>query len=236
MSAPVDLDGAPSESRLAELLAARAAWVGAEPHRAADDTGGCTVLVLLRSVDLDDLVRGARCFAAGLSDGEADAWRRSWTRTRFLFGNSANLTARNPARVVAPTGSAAWLGPFPAGRLPGLSRLLKPVTGVLPALPAELDLPPVAGPASAHPGAPRELHVAVRALTLAEYLVHLHHTLAESVLRGSLRADEPLRLIHRTDLDARLVRTEPGYARVHHARGDSPALRLFTWLSPEPRR
>ncbi len=230
----------PAQERLVELFADRAAWVDRDPQQAKEGNAAeSTVLMLLRSVDLGDLVHGARLFAAALSDDEVDAWRRSWTKTRFLFGNPANLTGRTPARVIARGASAAWLGPFSSARLPGLSRLLKPVTGVLPQLPANMEFPPADTRLhdSSKAGLPyRELHVAVRSLTLAEYLVHLHHTLTESVLRGRLRADEPIRLIHRLDLDSELVSGATGYARVHYARGASTTLRLFTWLSPDKGR
>jgi hypothetical protein len=210
----------PTQQRLAELFAARATRVGRRPERAepGSDTE-TTVLVLLRRVDLAALVRGTIEFAASLSRQEAAAWQLSWTKTRFLFGNPANLTGRTPARVLAAGGNVAWLGPFVAGHLPGLSRLLKPVTGRLPELAPLLEFPPkrpgVSG--SAEDQVYRQLQVAVRGLTFSEYLVHLHHTLAEAVLLGQLRPGEPLRLLHLPDLAADTLGTEPGYARVHYA-------------------
>lgn len=211
----------PSQQRLAWLSAERAAWVGSGPPRGT--AAEATALVLLGRLDLPGLVLGAQAFAASLAADEAAAWRRSWTKTRFLFGNPANLTRRTPARIVADSGAAAWLGPFPDGRLPGLSRLLKPVTGVLPALPGEMEIGSTTGEV-------RDLHIAVRDLTLAEYLVHLHHTLAESVLLGLLRPGGPLRLVHRPDIG--VMPGGEGYARVHYARGDPATLRLYAWLSP----
>lgn len=208
--------------RLAALFAERARRVA---ESTAPDTP-VTVLVLLRSLDIGDIVRGAGAFAAGLSEAEAGTWMRSWTRTRFLFGNPENLTGRTPARVVAPGGTAAWLGPYPLERPPGLSRLLKPLTGSLPKPPAVLDVPPRA------PGPRRELHLATRDLTLVDYLVHLHHTIAEATLLGRLAAAEPLRIRHRPDLDGGSAHGVPGYARVHRAAADSPELRLYTWLTP----
>lgn len=208
-----------SQARLAELLTERLRAVTAQPAGAPDST----VLVLLRSVRLADLVHGARQFAAALEPADAAAWLRSWTRTRFLFGNPANLTAQNPPRTVAPEASAAWLGPFPDSHRPGLSRLLKPVTGELPKLPSDLDLPG-AGPR-------RVLQVAVAGLSLADYLIHLHHTLAEAVLLGRLRPDEPLRLSHRPALALDSDCDPPAYARVLPEPGDTGRLRLHTWLS-----
>lgn len=223
--------GSPSQGQLAELFDERAAWVGSGPQR--DEAREVTTLVLLRSLDIPGLVRGAQAFAASLEPAEAAAWRGSWTKTRFLFGNPANLTERTPPRVISGRGTAAWLGPFPAGRLPGLSRLLKPVTGVLPKLPGELEIGGAAG-LPVRDGF-RELRIGLRDLTLAEYLVHLHHTVAESVLLARLRPAEPLRLMHRPDVALTPEALTPGgggYARVHFARDDPSALRLYTWLAP----
>jgi hypothetical protein len=213
-----------AQPQLAGLLAERAEWVTGRADGAPDpDTADTVVLVLLRSLRLADVVLGAREFAAGLDPGAAAAWRRSWTRTRFLFGNPANLAPRGRARVIAPGTTAAWLGPFRDSHLPGLSRLLKPVTGRLPELPRDLDLPGT--------GARRVLHVAVAGLALADYLVHLHHTLAEAVLLGRLRPDEPLRLSHRPALGTCSACGPPAYARVLPEPGGTGRLRLHTWLS-----
>jgi hypothetical protein len=208
-----------AQARLAELLTERVRSVTARSSASVPDT---TVLVLLRSVRLADLAHGARQFAAALEPAEAVAWLRSWTRTRFLFGNPANLTGQNRA-LVAPEATAAWLGPFSDSHRPGLSRLLKPVTGQLPALPRDLDLPGV--------GPRRVLWVAVAGLSLTEYLVHLHHTLAEAVLLGRLRPDEPLRLSHRPALAIDSTCGPPAYARVLPDPGGAGRLRLHTWLS-----
>ncbi|WP_405792587.1 DUF6182 family protein [Streptomyces sp. NBC_01506] len=258
----------PPQQRLAELFAARALRVGREPVTgpAPDGAAESPVLVLLRNLDLAGLVDGVRRFAVGLGPAEAADWERSWTLTRFLFGNPANLAGRLPVRAVAPGGTAAWLGPFPGGRLPGASRLLKPVRGRLPRLPATVVCPPATadslapGRTSAHgdaagperpagswappavrfgsaplvPGAgSRRLYVAVRGLGLVEYLVHLHHTLAEAVLLGQLGPHECFVLTHCQDISAETAAREPGYARVHFSDGDPDRLRLYTWLDPK---
>lgn len=192
---------------------------------ATTDTTPVTALVLLRCLDVVDVVQGARAFAAGLPEAEGRTWLRSWTRTRFLFGNPANLPDRTPARTVAPSGTVAWLGTYPLDHLPGVGRLLKPLSGSLPRLPDTLDVPGSAGRV-------RELKLATREVTLTQYLVHLHHTIAEATLLGRLGITEPLRLTHRPDLDAECAYGDPGYARVHYAAEDSPELRLYTSLAP----
>jgi hypothetical protein len=220
----------PEQARLAGILAERVEWATGGPPAGPEPepgTAGTTALVLLRSLQLADFVHGAREFAAALAPGDAAAWRRSWTRTRFLFGNPANLTAANRARLVAPGATAGWLGPFPHTRLPGLSRLLKPAGGRLPELPRDVDLPGT--------GPRRVLQIAVAGLTLADYLVHLHHTLAEAVLLGRLRPDEPLRLSHRPAVVAGPASAPPAYARVLPEPGGTGRLRPHTWLSAAPR-
>jgi len=228
-----------AQLQLAELLADRVRSVAA---RTAAGPADSTALVLLRSVRLSDLAQGARQFAAALEPPDAAAWLRSWTRTRFLFGIPANLTPQNRPRVVAPDATAAWLGPFAGGHRPGLSRLLKPVTGQLPLLPDELDLPGDLDAAADDEvrdiGLPgdserprRVLQVAVAGLSLADYLVHLHHTLAEAVLLGRLRPEEPLRLSHRPALAIEATAGPPAYARVLPDPADPARLRLHTWLS-----
>lgn len=203
---------------LTGLLAERAEWVTGRPDAEPDrDAVESTVLVLLRSPDVAGLVRGACAFAASLDEQEAGAWRRSWTRTRFLFGDPANLPERNRPRFVAPGGSTAWLGPYPSGRLPGLSRLLKPVTGDLP---AERDVPGT--------GAPYLLRVAVAGLTLADYLVHVHHTLAEAVLLGRLPPYARVRVHHEPTIAS--VR-QPVHARVLPGPGADADPYPYTWLT-----
>jgi hypothetical protein len=207
-----------TQARMAELLADRVDWVTTAPP-GPDDV---TVLVVLRSFDPAELARGARRFAAVLDRDEAAAWRRSWTRTRFLFGNPANLPG-GLARVVTPDGAAAWLGPHPHARPPGPSRLLKPVTGELPALPRDVR---VAGT-----GRERVLQLAVAGLTLVDYLVHLHHTVAEAVLRGRLGQDDALLLSHRPTVAPDRPDHDPAHARVLPEPGDTGRLLLHTWLT-----
>ena len=209
-------------ARLAELLADRVEWVTGTRDTEADfSAADTTVFVVLRTLDPADFARGACAFAATLNLDEADGWRRSWTRTRFLFGNPANLPA---SRVIAPGHTTAWLGPSPDAHPPGVARLLKPVGGSLPALPGEVDVP---DPRARRSRARRRrvLRIGVDGLSLVDYLVHLHHTLAEAVLLGRLDPDEPLRLRHEP-----VVTPEStcAYARVLP---DGTRLRPHTWLS-----
>jgi hypothetical protein len=75
------------------------------------------------------------------------------------------------------------------------------------------------------------LRIAVAGLTLVDYLVHLHHTLAETVLLGRLDRDEPITLCHRPVLGIGSAwgHPRPAYARVLPDPGGT--LRMYTWLS-----
>lgn len=217
MTTPTHAPG--DQDRLQQLFDERSALVD-EGLTADGEPEDAAVVVVVRDLDLTDLVRGAIRFADDLDEHEADAWFRSWTRTRFLFGNSANLTGRSAPRLVGPNGSMAWIGPFDHERPPGVARLLKPVSGTLPPL-ADAELPAAT---TRH-----TLDVARRGLSVPDYLVHVHHTIAEAVLLGDLDPSSTVRLRHRRDLGPRAVR--PGeYARVHHDL-DGAGLRMYTHLA-----
>jgi hypothetical protein len=219
-------DTAPTQRRLRELLDERIRRVHREfVHNEAAEADDTTVFVMMRHFDPADLIRGVREFALGLSAEEASLWKRSWTRTRFVFGNPANVASR----LVSPHGSMAWLGPFPVGRQSGKIRLLKPAIGHLPRLLDELTVLGGTAP-GASDVATVELQVAVDGLSLVEYLVHLHHTVAEATLTGQLPPDAPVRLMHRRAIDRHTTEGVPGYARV--TQGDDTRLRLHTWLTP----
>lgn len=213
------------QADLAALLAERAAWISADGADGATAPADMTVVVALRAFDPVDVADGARRFAAGLDAPAALRWRRSWTRTRFVFGDPANLRP-DDVRVTGPAATAAWLGPFPDDRWPGQARLLKPVSGRLPDLPEHAEVPG-RGPA-------RDLWTAVAGLSLVDYLVHLHHTVAEAVLLGRLDPGERLRLRHRAALSPAEQHGPPAYARVLPEPDAPGRLRLHTWLTGTP--
>lgn len=215
------------QRRLDALLSQRhqLAARGLTPSGPAPGAGD-VVAVVVRRFDLTSMVRGAMAFAAGLSAEAADGWFRAYTRTLFLFGNPHNLAARHAPALGTAGAETAWFGPWDARRMEALSRLLKPLRGDLPALPQRCDIP-------GSPAAPAELHVAVGGLNLPQYLIHLHHTLAEAVLLGTLAPDAPVRLIHWPDVDPVLAASgDADYVRVHYAAGDESRLRLYTLLTP----
>jgi hypothetical protein len=179
-----------------------------------------TVPVVLRTFTPAAIVRGAMTFAAGLSTVDADAWFRCYTRALFLFGDPANVAVRHPPAAV--DAGTAWLGVYDAQRTTQVRRLLRPVSGVLP---AALDTTAGTG----RPG--WRLTVATAGLDLARYLVHLHHTVAEAVLDGTLPAGASVALHHVRHLDpAGVIRSGYATVRVHPAGPDRPP-RLYTVLT-----
>lgn len=212
-------------SRLHDLLADRAQWVtghrNRRPHEAT--THGSRAIVVLSTLDLVDLVQGARTFAHGLGSSEARDWRESWTRTRFLFGNPVNLTCGEPPRVTAPHRTASWFGPLAATHQPASARLLKPASGTLPTMPERVQVPGT--------GRCRDLTMVTAGAGLVDYLVHLHHTVAEAVLRERLLPHEPIQIIHHRTWAPLPHGVDPAYARVLPHPESADSLRLHAWLS-----
>jgi Family of unknown function (DUF6182) len=179
----------------------------------------------------ESFVRGAIDFAAGVPLGDKAAWHRSFTRTVFLAGRPESVRTRHPARV--ETGGLAWYGPAPMSGLRNLSRLLKAFHG-----PAPVDVPAsVLIPGDAHVV---EAAVAVGAVSVRDYLVHVHHLFAEAALRGLVRAGDTVRIMHRPELDGPRIRAalDPACAgvvqtRITHDNREPGRLRLYAVLTSD---
>jgi len=183
-----------------------------------------TVPVVLREFDPQALIEGAVKFAAALTPDQSDSWFRCYTRTVFLFGNPRNLAARHPVHQRAGDNAVGWLGVVGTKELNQLRRLLRPVTGTLPAV----SVVPAGTPA----GTSWSLWLAIRNLDLAQYLVHLHHTVTEAVLTGKVGPGDTINLRHVMDLHpSRLERADCVYPRVHPSPGHPGRLRLYALLS-----
>lgn len=193
---------------------------------AEQDIPDVAAIVVLRRFDPAEFARSAVQFAFHLDGERREVWRQAYTRTLFLAGNPANLAERFDWAHVSPDGSIAWFGPASTARSTGLRRLLKRFDGehhpqlssVVP-----VDLPSVAG------GAAHRLEIAMRGLSTAEYLVHVNHVLAESVLTGILRRGDRLTLAH-------VPRLSGPYSalRVHRDNADPSRLRAYAALRPDP--
>lgn len=209
------------QEKLRQLLAERvqACRVG------GDQTPPVSVFVALAGLDVPWFVRGAAEFALGLPPETASAWMRAYTRTVFVAGNPANLASRFSFRHMV--GGMGWIGPTDPRTQTGLRRLLRRFPGD-----AKLDLP---GTLDVHiPGAPStgatyDLCIPASG-TVCRFLVDVHHTVAEAILRHILRPGDRLRLRQLPSLD--LVAGDPVYARVLPDTDLHGGLRLLTWLQP----
>lgn len=192
------------------------------------------VPVVLREFDPQAVTDGAVMFAAALAPDQSDSWFRCYTRTVFLFGNPRNLAARYPVRQRAGDNAVGWLGVVERKELNQLRRLLRPVTGALPGV--SVTPGAATGRPGAGAGAQWGLWLAIRDLDLAQYLVHLHHTVTEAVLTGEVRPGDTIRLKHVMDLHpSRLEHPDCVYTRVHPSPSpDNPGrLRLYALLCHE---
>jgi hypothetical protein len=185
-----------------------------------------SVIVVLSALDPGAFVTGALRFVLGLDRGQAATWMRTYTRTVFLAGNPANLRERFAFQHVSPDGRLAWTAPGDPAAHIGLRRLLRAFSGTTP-----IDPPGIAGldvPGGPPTGAAHCLYVRA-AGTVDRYLVDVHHTLAEAVLRGILRPGDRLCLRHVTGLED--LTGPPEYARVVAAPDAGDRLRPVTWLT-----
>jgi len=185
-----------------------------------------TVIAVLRDFDPPAFAAAALDFVLRLPIGVRAAWRNDFTRTVFLAGNPANLAARFRFRHVAGDGSAAWLGPVRPEHATGMRQLLRTVRGgEVPALSAATVCVP--GRAT---GAPdhREVHVATFGLTVGDYLVHLHHLLAEAAITGLIRPGDRLLLRHVKQIDLRPEQVAE--VRVHQDAAKPGLLRAYACL------
>ncbi|MCX5150877.1 DUF6182 family protein [Streptomyces sp. NBC_00320] len=157
------------------------------------------VAVVLSGLDLAAWAAATCAFALGLDAAQADAWRRSLTRTFFLAGHPANLQDRFAFGHVA--GDCAWTTPAPSQDTSGLRRLLKTFEAprelsVGPPMTFEVPQAGEARPAGGHGRAAgdREIHVAAAGVTVARGMVHVGHLLVEAVFDGHIRAGDRLTL------------------------------------------
>jgi Family of unknown function (DUF6182) len=200
-------------------------------HGTSREMVDVAVPVVLREFDPQAVADGAVKFAAALTPDQSDSWFRCYTRTVFLFGNPRNLAARHPVHQWAGDNAVGWLGVVGRKELNQLRRLLRPVTGTLPAVSV---IPAGEAAAEAPAGTPWWLWLAIRDLDLAQYLVHLHHTVTEAVLTGKVRPGDTIGLRHVMDLHpSRLERPDCAYSRVHPSPDDPGRLRLYALLSHE---
>ncbi|MFJ8792336.1 DUF6182 family protein [Streptomyces sp. NPDC102462] len=190
---PSDAEALASAAR-ARLSAVRAGLPGdgPAPH-------GLTAVVVVDDFDPAAFVAGATAFALGLPAGPREGWYRAFTRTVFLAGRPGSVAARHAHTYLAPGGGLAWYGPAPRRELSALSRLLRAFQG-----PAPVDAPagPLTVPVPGRPSGHRvDMTVATGGVGSDAYLVHVHHLIAEAVLRGLVRPGDTLRVEHRRALD-----------------------------------
>jgi hypothetical protein len=173
------------------------------------------------------LARGAVVFAHALGSGPRQAWRRGYTRTVFLAGRPDSLAGRYPA--AHEEDGLAWYGPDPEAARRPLSRLLKAFRG-----PAPVDVPVEPDPVRATVTA----WLATGEVSTQDYLVHLHHLVAEATLRGLVTPDDRVRIRHRPWLDAPELadlldpaRADRVETRISYDRRDTSRPRLYGVLT-----
>jgi hypothetical protein len=235
--APSDtpVDAALRTAALARLSAASGGGAGGlTPLR-------LSVAVVVAGFAPANFVGGVVDFTLAVPPDRRGGWLASFTRTIFLVGRPTTVNLRQSSTHVTADGDLAWYGPVPSDDLQPLSRLLRAFQGPSqvksPSTPIVVTVP---GPPTGH-----LVHavVAVGNVTTAEYLIHVHHLVAEATIRGLIRPGDEIRLDHLSVLDAMSFRAalDPSCANVVQTRiadnnADPRRLRLYGVLSSDRRR
>ncbi|MER5219320.1 DUF6182 family protein [Streptomyces flaveus] len=195
---------APStEQSDAELLTAAARTRLRAVHDGLGDgtvPWGLSVVVVVADLDVATFIAGVADFALALPDDLREGWYRAFTRTAFLAGHPTSVAARHPPHHATADARHAWFGPARRGELQPLSRLLRAFHG-----PAPMDVPVGPLTVTVSGGTPSghvvDAAVAIGGVSTGEYLVHVHHLIAEAALRGLIRPGDTIRVDHRRALD-----------------------------------
>jgi hypothetical protein len=222
-----------------ELLLA-AAVARLELASAGTGRHGLSVAVVVDDFAPEPFIRATIDFALAVPEEVGAAWHRAFTRTIFLAGRPETVARRHPGAFRSAEAALGWYGPAPAAQLRNLSRMLRAFQGPAPIRPsAEALTVRVPGAAAGHPV---EAAVATDGVSVAEYLVHVHHLFAEATLRGLIRPGDTVHVTHRGELDGPWIRDalDPASAdfvqtRITHDSHDADRLRLYAVLASNSR-
>jgi hypothetical protein len=201
---------------------------------------GLSVAVVVDDVAPEPFIRATIDFTLAVPEEVGAAWHRAFTRTIFLAGRPETVARRHPGAFRSADATLGWYGPAPAGQLRNLSRMLRAFQGPAPIRPsAETLTVRVPGAATGHPV---EAVIATDGVSVAEYLVHVHHLFAEATLRRLIRPGDTVHVTHRSELDGPWIRntldpTSAGFVqtRITHDNRNPDRLRLYAVLASNSR-
>ena len=199
-----------------------------------------SVAVVVHDFAPEPFIRATIDFTLGVAQELGAAWHRAFTRTVFLAGRPETVAQRHPGAFRSADAALGWHGPAPAAQLRNLSRMLRAFQAPAPIRPpAEALTVHVPGAAT---GRPVEAVVATGGVSVAEYLVHVHHLFAEATLRGLVRPGDTVHVTHRSELAGPWTRDtlDPASAgfvqtRITHDSRNPDRLRLYAVLASDGR-
>ena len=218
-----------TQEELREILDARIRAAG--PRRPE-----ASAVAVLRGFDPRGFARSVLDFVTWLPPEARAQWQADFTRTVFLAGNPRNLAGRLPPSVVAPDHQVAWYATGPRAAHRELRLLLRAVQGDLPPVlpgPFTLEVPHARADARTDGVRRRRMTIATAGLSLPRYLVHVNHTLAESLLTGVLAPGDLLTVHHAPELPE--PTQEHTYLRVHQDPAGPDLLRAFARVEEDIR-
>ena len=228
---------APGPLTVAAFARLKAVEAGLADGPAPDALG---VAVVIADFEPAAFIAGAAAFATEIPDEARDGWYRTFTRTVFLAGRPAHVADRHAYLSYGTADTdLVWYGPAPPEKLRPLSLLLRAFQGPAPVEVADGPLTvTVPGPPT---GRTARVAVATRGVSVNAYLVHVHHLIAEAVLRGLVGPGDALRVTHHPDLNADEfadaldpARADTALTRIAPADTASADLRMYGVLVAEP--
>ena len=182
--------------------------------------------VILNDLDLVCYCQNVLKFSLLLPSTIKAAWYRQFTKSVFFFGNPQRLPDHFQHTVTVSCKNMAICGPFYSPNK-GLNMLFKLVSTSGSFVPSNVQIQvPSLFAKPTHTGR-KTLFLDSIGLSLERYLVHLTHSLCESIITKGLLPGDRLNIIHTPNIPE----TNAIYTRINFVEDGSSRLKLFSLLT-----
>jgi len=189
-------------------------------------------IVVLSNFEISAYVNNCLIFLSKLTEHALIDWYHQFTTTIFLIGNIGKLASSVTFLHIAEDGSSGWCAPASPLAWRQQTRILKQFKSMQTLGRHEYSINTSAYCDSASSnGVSSVLQIAVRGLTLNQYLIHLNHAICEIYIMGLLKTTTTLIIKNVEDIVE--VTETPHYVRVHIDSEIPDQLRAYALLSIE---